>query len=82
MFSRGGTESQVRTTSRTSVPAGTLTLPDGPAKRTSPSIRLSRNTRAASRPRSRPATYQRPCRLTTPHGSSSRVCGSLRPAAR
>ena len=48
MFSRGGTESQVRTTSRTSVPAGTVTLPDGPEKRTSPSIRPSRNTRTGA----------------------------------
>ena len=60
----------------------TVTRPAGPLNFTGPAIRSSRNTRVASRPRSRPATYQRPCRFTTPHGSSSRRCGSLRPAAR
>jgi hypothetical protein len=80
--SRDGALSQLRTISRTSVPAGTSTRPDGPVNRTVPSMRLSRNTRTASRLVSRPATYQRPSLFTTPQGSSSRRCGPLRPAAR
>ena len=80
--SRAGTESQSLTTSRTSAPSGTVTLPGGPQNFTGPAIRPSLNTRVASRARSLPATYQRPFLFTTPHGSSSRRCGSLRPAAR
>ena len=80
--SAAGGESQPRTSSRTSVPSGTVTLPAGPQNFTGPAIRPSLNTRMAWRPRSLPATYQRPFRFATPHGSSSRRCGSLRPAAR
>ena len=41
--------SQSLTSSRTSVPSGTLTLPGGPASLTGPVMRLSRNTRGALR---------------------------------
>ena len=66
-------------TARTSVPGGTVTEPAGPVKLTGPSIRLSRNTRCSPRSLSRPTTYQRPRRFTTPHGSSLRCCAALRP---
>src|SRR4029077_20611373 len=59
-----GWVSHSATSSRTSVPSGTLTEPRGPLKSTRPSIRLSRNTLTASRTWSWPATYQRPCRFT------------------
>ena len=43
---------------------------------TLPPIRDIRNIRVASRSRSRPTTYQRPCQETMPHGSSVRVVDS------
>ena len=56
-------------------------MPGAPAILTGPSMRLIRKTRGAFRLGSWPATYHRPRRLTTPHGSSSRLITSERPPA-
>src|SRR3954451_4154497 len=62
-----------------SVPSGTLNAAGSPTVFTSPVIRDSRNIRVASRSRSLPTTYHRPCQDTMPHGSSVRVIGSDAP---
>ncbi len=62
-----------------SVPSGTVNAFGSPTVFTLPPIRDIRNIRVASRSRSRPTTYQRPCQDTIPHGSRVRMVGSEPP---